>query len=483
MFRALRNLISPPSKRTVARTKARLHLEALESRMTPSGFGGAFGTAGTGDHFAIDLAADAAGNTYVTGEFRGTVDLDPAHLNPSAVLSFSPVSGFVAKYDSAGAFVWAVNLGGARSYDLAFIDAFSDAVLVTGEFTGTRQIGDFNMISAGQVDAFVVRLDAATGHVTWANQWGGAYDDRGFGVAFDEGGNAFCTGGLINLDSTGLGTTIDAFVIKYSPDGTKQWDRRIGGDYYDQGNSVATDSLGNVIVGGEFAGTVDFNPSSTASYNLTSGGSGAGFVLKLNSSGNFVWADHFQAGGTWSHSAVGTVLVNSQNNVFAVGGFDGRVDFNPDKKATFNASGTNDAFAVKLNASGQYVWAKTFGSANNPMSFSLWDATLDGAGNLYMTGSFYGTADFDPGKGVFSRTSAGSEDMFVMKLNTNGGFEWAVTCGATEMDRGNGIAVDGSGNIYVVGMFKSVVDFDPFAGNYLLDAGLYDAMFWLKLTP
>jgi hypothetical protein len=236
-------------------------------------------------------------------------------------------------------------------------------------------------------------------------------------------------------------------------------------------------------VGGDFIGTVDFDPGS-GTYALTSGGgkgnpSRAGFVIKLTSNGTLAWADHFQV-GTYATSGVKDVKVDSSGNVYAVGLADGTVDFNPARKTAFNVTASDDGFAVKLGSQGQFVWAKTFGGNTN---FDVYGAALDASGSLYITGSFYGTADFDPGSSVFSRTSAGEEDVFVMKLNSNGGFEWAATMGGSGLDRGQAVAVDGSGNVYVAGLFKGHSDFDPdLTGTYYLDANPGSAMFWVKLT-
>ncbi|MCF6285500.1 MAG: hypothetical protein L3K26_09955, partial [Candidatus Hydrogenedentes bacterium] len=89
---------------------------------------------------------------------------------------------------------------------------------------------------------------------------------------------------------------------------------------------------------------------------------------------------------------------------------------------------------------------------------------VDGAGNVYTTGYFQGTVDFDPGAGVSNLTSAGTKDIFVQKLDSAGNFVWAKGFGGTDNDRGFGIVVDASGNVFSTGEFSGTVDFDPGLG-------------------
>jgi hypothetical protein len=89
------------------------------------------------------------------------------------------------------------------------------------------------------------------------------------------------------------------------------------------------------------------------------------------------------------------------------------------------------------------------------------DIVLDAAGNSYVTGRFSGTADFDPGAGVFNLTSAGGEDAFVAKYTATGQLSWAIGFGGTSGDLGHGIGLDAAGNVYVMGRFVGTVDVDP----------------------
>jgi hypothetical protein len=106
-------------------------------------------------------------------------------------------------------------------------------------------------------------------------------------------------------------------------------------------------------------------------------------------------------------------------------------------------------------------WGYAIGGAGNERSYNI---AVDGSGNVYTTGFFQGTADFDPGAGSFNLTAAGGDDIFLQKLDSNGNFVWARGIGSTGSDTGFGIAIDTSGNVYTTGEFQGTVDFDPGAG-------------------
>ena len=158
-----------------------------------------------------------------------------------------------------------------------------------------------------------------------------------------------------------------------------------------------------------------------------------------------------------------SIAIDGSGNVYTTGNFDGTADFDPGA-GVFNltsAGGPNN-FISKLDASGNFVWAKSMGGgAYFDYSHSI---ALDGSGNVYTTGWFDGTADFDPGAGVFNLTSAGISDIFISKLDASGNFVWAKAMGGADPARGYSIALDGSGNVYTTGVFGGTVDFDPGAG-------------------
>lgn len=183
---------------------------------------------------------------------------------------------------------------------------------------------------------------------------------------------------------------------------------------------------------------------------------------------NFVWAKAI--GGT-SFSAGNSVKVDASGNVYTTGYFTGITDFDP-SAATFTLSsfgGSYDAFISKLDAAGNFVWAKQLGGAFNDDGLSI---ALDASGNIYTTGVFRETADFDPGVGTFTlaSTAVGDVDIFVSKLDASGNFVWAKHLGGGSFDEARSIHVDAVGNIYTTGSFNGIADFDPGATTFNLNA-------------
>jgi hypothetical protein len=358
-------------------------------------------------------AVDALGNVYTTGYFSGTADFDPGPGTYNLTAASDDI--FVSKLDASGNFVWAKQMGVAGAafaygYSIA-VDAFGN-VYTTGTFTGTVDFdpgpGTYNFTTvAGADDIFVSKLDSS-GNFVWAKDMGGASID------------------------------------------------------FDYGKSIAVDASFNVYTTGGFQGTVDFDPG-PGTYNLISAGAGDIFVSKLDSSGKFVWAKNM--GGVGSAN-VFSIAVDASFNVYTTGSFQGTADFDPGA-GTYNliSAGAGDIFVSKLDASGNFVWAKDMGGASSDQGNSL---ALDGSRNVYTTGYFNGTADFDPGAGTYNLTAAGQGDIFVSKLDSSGNFVWAKQMGGASDDGGNCIGVDASGNVYTTGLFRGTADFDPGAGTFNL---------------
>ena len=247
------------------------------------------------------------------------------------------------------------------------------------------------------------------------------------------------------------------------------WAKKIGGASYDEGVSLTIDGNGNIYTTGNFSGTVDFDPGTGIS-NLTSAGDVDIYISKLDTNGNFVWAKRM--GGTLSDSGKDIVL-DGNGNIYSLGGFYGTVDFNPGAGINnLTSVGSSDIYISKLDVNGNYVWAKNVGGAAYDWENEL---IVDEAGNVYITGSFSGTADFDPGAGLYNLTSAGSDDIFIAKFDDDGNLVWAKSMGGANDDSGTSLALDDSGNLYSAGDFWGNADLDPGAGVYNLSSkGYYD---------
>jgi hypothetical protein len=311
---------------------------------------------------------------------------------------------------------------------------------------------------------------------------GGVGSDVGNFVITDTAGNVYTAGyfqltadfdpgvGTVNLTSAG---GRDAFVSKMDSSGSLIWVRHFGGASDDDALYLAFDSSQNLYVGGSFRETADFDPG-VGTVNLTTAGGQDGFVSKLDSSGNFIWAR--QVGGT-ADDRTRSVSVDASNNVYSTGYFQGTADFDPSAgEANLISAGGQDVFVWKLDSSGSLMWTSRFGGALIDNAASI---AVGPTGDLFLTGAFYGTSDFDPGAGTANMTAVGVQDSFVAKLDSSGNYAWARQLGSTLNDFGNSVTVDAANNVYTTGTFQSTVDFDPGSGtSNMISSGTSDAYVW-----
>ncbi|MBV6439443.1 MAG: hypothetical protein EPGJADBJ_01083 [Saprospiraceae bacterium] len=203
-----------------------------------------------------------------------------------------------------------------------------------------------------------------------------------------------------------------------------------------------------------------------------------GLSINVNAQNfNFLWAK--QLGGLSEEIGRG-IAVDTNGDVFTIGSFNSTADFNPSddpNTGTYNLTsfGNQDAYVSKLNASGNFLWAKQFGGTSTDVPRAI---ALDANGNIYITGQFSGTADFDPGPGAFNLTAAANEDIFVVKLNASGDLIWAKRLGGGGTDIAFSIALNAIGNISITGFFRYTADFDPGPGTFnLSSSGISEDIF------
>jgi hypothetical protein len=316
----------------------------------------------------------------------------------------------------------------------------------------------------------------------WVKQLGGKQGDGSEGLTLDNSGNVYSTGNFrdtIDLDPGPLvysvvstGTVINGYVSKLDMNGNFVWGKKIASTKLTYGQRIQTDNAGNVYVWGFFEGTADFDPG-PASYTLSASTTVSDvFLLKLDPSGNFLWVKQFGGpNAEWCTS----LKIDASGNIYCAGSFYNCTgDFDPGPgSSTLTAVGT-DMFIVKLNASGNFVWAKRIGGSGDD---ELQGLDVDASGNVYYTGYFQSTADFNPGASVNNLVSAGGEDGFVAKLDVNGNYVFAKRIGGTGNDYTNSANLSSSGNLIIGGGFASTCNFDPGVSNYTLTAtGSYDGM-------
>jgi len=346
----------------------------------------------------------------------------------------------------------------------------SNNMYITGLFQDT---GDFdftggtdNHTSNGVWDIFVTKINS-DGTYGYTKTFGGTGYDLGNSLALDSSNNVYISGTFydtVDFDFTG-GTdnhtsngSWDVFVTKINADGTYGYTKTFGGTGVDWSEALALDSSKNIYVTGGFEAIVDFNFTGGTD-NYTSNGVEDIFVTKINSDGTYGYTKTF--GGTGSD--VGYLLtLDSSNNIYVTGKFNGSIDFNfTGGTDNHTSNGSSDVFVTKINADGTYGYTKTFGGSGVDLG---WTLALDSSNNIYVSGSFETTVDFNFTGGTDNHTSNGGTDVFITKINSDGTYGYTKTFGGISDDRGYSLILDSINNIYVTGYFDETVDFDPGIG-------------------
>ena len=283
---------------------------------------------------------------------------------------------------------------------------------------------------------------------------------RALGVACAPSGEVSVTGffsGTASFGSTNIVCTgfENMFVARYDGAGNLLWVRKAGGASYDEGRAVVVDASGNTFVAGFFQGTAAFG-----STNVTSVGESDMFLAKYSSSGTLLWVR--KAGGTDFDEAHGLAL-DASGDVYLTGYFN--------LKATFgalnitNLTTSNQLFVAKCNASGAFVWARRAGGSADIEGTAL---TVDGNTNVFVTGSFAGSANFGS-TNLLATGSNGLNDIFVARYDGNGNLLWVRQAGGMGEDEPAAIAADRTGHVGVIGRFSGSAAFSP---TNLIGAGM-----------
>ena len=450
-----------------------------------------------GQDWAYSNTIDKDGNSYSTGSFGLTIDIDPG---PNVFNLTNPNGSFyIQKLDPNGNFIWGIQISDSTSPGTPnareiCTDDFGN-VFVIGDFIDTTDfdpgIGTSILIASASRNVFVSKYDSL-GNFIWARSFedSGVYQDYGYSIDTDGFGNVYlaCSfrgavdvdpGPGVNLLGASLHST---FIIKLNPAGIFLWAKRLVGGISPPTSyprSIKIDSYGNVIVTGTFLGTIDFDPG-TAIFNIT--GNGNVYILKLTASGNFIWAKANLSTSVLPVFSYGRDLtLDNYDNIIITGDFSDTVDFDPGIGNDFHIADGIDAFVQKLDSAGNLRWNKIFKGPDQENGNSV---VVDNYGNSYVTGTFRDTCDFDPGLGtqqfVGSTSTFGS--MFLVKLDSNGNHLWSRKIGdSNSFVLCPRLAIDSLTNLYFAGSFNNTVDFDPNIGVNLLSTTGGKDLFVLKL--
>lgn len=427
-----------------------------------------------------DIAVDSQGNVFICGNSNDSVDFDTGEqthiiVNPNQ-------NGFVAKYDSAGNFLWAFALqsGLGSTAEKLVMDA-DDNLIVTGHASGeidfdpgegTAILGDSN---PNKYFGFFAKY-ASDGSLLWVKA---LTDDHGAiptEIAVDPSGNVFLTGRFyesLDIDPGtaeeilhGTGTCL--FFAKYDPDGNLIWGHALSGT----GNlSDATDisltKSGELLFAGYFDNTVDFNPGGT-SFDLTAESVSDRFFAKYSTEGILKWAQRINLNSYGCCSPMEHISIreNNKGDVIIAGNFKQTVDFDPGPEHDYLIAGlSTSSFFATYDSLGNYKWAKEIYGPFVP----TYDLEIDCRDNIYLTGSL-GSADFDPSPAVVQLTSnvPSASTHFLAKYNPEGEFLSVKQIGSSSSGPLICTMEISNNYQYMAGGFRYTADFDPDTSQALL---------------
>jgi hypothetical protein len=331
----------------------------------------------------------------------------------------------------------------------------------TGSFRGTVILGSVTLTTSGYEDVFVTKQDAA-GNYLWAAQAGGSLSDTGISLALDSNGNVCLAGEFQSKQATFGSTTLahtyctgcpKTFVAKLNPTGTWLWARQsTAGDYSgtDTAAGLAVDATDNIYLTGSFSsrnlvlGGLMLTNSMPLLQRYQTGTPDL-YVAKLSPDGTWLWA--VSGGGIDEEQSVGIALDNAQNVYVAGSTESASATFG---STTLTSTGYSNVVLLKLNISG--AWQQVAQGGSNKYTYPT-SLAVAADGTAYIAGQYTSTTTFGP----TSLTSLGKYDGFVAQLSPAGTWNWATSCGGTENDYSQSIALDKAGNAYVIGEFTSPV--------------------------
>ena len=383
---------------------------------------------GPGYERCSGIATDNAGNVYVAGFFGSTADFDPG-AGVVSLTSTGSYNGYILKLDPSGNFIWVQQIRTTGSIDIRDLKVTTAGVIViTGQYDGTVDLdpgaGTLGATPTNS-DAFVAAYTSATGALLWGDLFSGTGSDVAKAIGLDPltsdviyTGNFISTcdwdpgAGVYNLTAASYSTAIVRLNINT---GALIWAKMFGGTGAVGALDVAADGNGMIWVTGTVVGSADFDPDAGV-FMLNSPGPGIpnSYFVALNPSGNLIRA--LQMNGA-SDNFCNAVTIDLTNNwVYLCGGYKGTADFDPGPGTyNLNSVGNQAWYIIALDDNGVFKW----GGGNGGDYYSqAYDVEVDQNRNVFVSGHFYTTVDFDPDPSTTSlMTATGLPDVFLLALN------------------------------------------------------------------
>ena len=378
-------------------------------------------------------------------------------------------------------FDWNSEISGPSHDDSRTIVESNNFLYTAGRIEGACEFKSGTVFStqtsAGVDDIFIAKLDM-DGNYIWVNSMGGTMGEQATDIAVGPAGDIYVTGFFysdFDFDpGTGTAPLVnvggrDVFIARFDPAGALVWVKQIAGTQDERAEGITVLSDG-VVVTGKYSNTVDFDPGAGTA-NITSTGLNDAYIVKLDLNGDYMWVNTY--GGF--ASASGKAITNdASDNIYVTGFFKDEIQFDPGNISTqFFSNGNNDIFVLKIDGGGNYLWGAAMGDFTNDIGA---DIQLDASNNIYVTGSFGGSVDFNPGAGDSIISSNSLKDAFIVKYDNNGLFQWAnVIESDISENSGKGIAFDLADNVYQVGVFSgnAIIGGTPYTANGATDVFIH----------
>lgn len=392
---------------------------------------------GIDEDLAHGVTTDSQGNAYVTGSFSGS-----ASFGATVLTSTGETDIYVAKYNSDGTVLWAIQAGGTGADEGKKLSLDIDGnIFVTGEFSGNANFETNAIISNGGLDVFLAKYDPDGNLLVVVNAFGNATDDEVNGIDHDVNGFVYISGEY----DAGVNFS-DLYISKFEDNGlVSQWTELIGGSGFDFQPSIGVDDSGNSYVSGNFQSTISIGDTTlTAANNVDF------LVAKYLPNGILAWVRQIQITG---FGQLQDIDVGVNGDCYIVGNIDFIADFG---SLILTADAEMEALYAKYDATGTVLWA---GRSDNAGWITGRTIAADAAGNSYIAGDLEAFNAF----GSLNMASVGEDDSYVVKLDSNGVPEWGKNIVEIENIAAHyvtDITVGSEDSPLVIGQFNGEIGFD-----------------------
>ena len=459
----------------------------------------------------ISIGTDSLGFIYVSGYFNTSATFG------TITLSNSPATGknkevFLMKLDSLGTVLWVITGGdgtGSCCDDRALGMHVTPAgnVYLTGTFWSSFNIGTCSIGWGNSHDSSILTKIDANGNCIWARTFGADNtsggcpypiydaDDHSYDVKVDKDGFIYVTGffsgfsaefDAITLTNPTWSSTckVLGYIAKFDDNGNAVWADKFDGIKDERGsrdNRLAIDQFSNIYVTGGFENTGTYGP-----FSITSNGEWDAFIFKMDKDGNWIWVRN--VGSNKTDRANG-IAIDVCNDIYINGEYRNPMVFTGANASngtdTLSHKQKRDVFVAKINANGDWQWAKRARSSGTDKAYQM---SVDANKQVFICGTMGGTATFNNNLVVDAQipgdTTMSAWVAQIDGASNNGDWLWAkmAGCDTDDDDRTNDICVDGFGNVYAVGFFEELANFD----GIILDATgrKKDIFVWkMSMTP